>query len=70
MSAYLLETKFDRFTIREEVEAIDPIASLAHSQLALKPFETSVGDMVDADLVITNQVNPKESLTLSFRSGK
>ena len=70
MSMYLLETKFERFTIREEVEASDPMSALVYSQLAFKPFEGAVRDYKDAVLIVTNQNNTKETLTLTFNGGK
>lgn len=68
MSIYLLETVLKGATVREEVNASSPIASLAFSTLALNPFEGAVTDSVDAELRITNRES-KESLTLSFKAG-
>jgi hypothetical protein len=68
MSVYLLETVSKGSTVREEVNASSPIATLAYSTLALNPFEGAVKDSVDAELRITNR-DSKESLTLSFKAG-
>lgn len=70
MSLYLLETKFKKFSIKEHVEAQDSLATLALSRLALQPFEDSIGDSVNAELVITNTQNTKETLTLTFNNGR
>lgn len=70
MPMYLLETQFEKFTIKEQVEANSPIQAMALSQLALKPFNDSIIDLKESELTIINQSNTKETLTLTFKTGK